>query len=119
VARLLEINVEFQSFFRKQPFFETDPVCLLARQLCFQNLGSHMTWDDIDRLVVNGGLQPQDGPMPIPVNIGPKKDPNDAIPQTFPDFLISGNRPRPIWMAWLPQARAAIEGLKAIGELDA
>ena len=121
VERLLAINVEFQSFFKKHPFFETDPVCRLARQLC---IGAHRGLPseaerDADRLCVNGGYEISSGPIPIAVNLGPKKDPNEAIPQTFPDFLLSGNRPRPLWMAWIPQARAAIEAQKKIEAADA
>lgn len=123
VARLLEINAEFQRFYRKHPFFETDPTCRLARELCIQHyiyrpadnpeFALAEAEQHADRLCINGGHELR-APVPVPVNLGPKADPNAAIPATFPDFLISGNRPRPLWTAWIPQAEAALAALKSI-----
>lgn len=133
VARLLEINTKIQSLFRKHPFFETDPTCRLAREMAVQEImlspGSVVTKnraeaeESADRLVVNGGFDPI-CPIPLCVNIGPKGKPIDdrgnvvADPKlhTFPDFLVAGNHPRPLWMAWIPQAQSAIAAADKLNE---
>ena len=122
VARLLEIDIKFRSFFRKHPFFETDPVCRLARQLCLDSLPDHDK-AEADRLVTNGGYELHNGPIPGclvmgPVAVGETYRPNGQW--AFLDFLVNGNHPRPIWMAWGPQASAAIDALKKLdGAADA
>lgn len=114
VARLLEINVKFQSFFRKHPFFETDQVCRLARQLCLDSLPDHDKLG-VDRLVTNGGYELHNGPIPGCVAIA-----EHSGRWAFLDFLVNGNHPRPLWMAWGPQAAAAIDALKKLdGAADA
>ena len=117
VERLLATQTEYQSFFRKHPYFETDPVCRLARQLCIMEVGDRGSWGNVDRLVTNSGYEVHGGPIPQSVDLGPQ--PVDEKRWTFPDFLISGNRPRPLWMAWLSQARAAIEAQDMIETANA
>ena len=120
VARLLEINVKFQSLFRKHPFFETDPVCRLARQLAIE---AGYRPEAIDLIAINGGYSLESGPVPMTYVTGPGPGANSKYDErhwAFPDFLTSGNRPRPIWMAWIPQAKMAIEALKKLdGVADA
>lgn len=106
VDQLLAINTEFRSFFRKHPFFETDPACRLARQLCMAALGTEEA-DAVDRLVTNSGHEP-DYPMAPVYCIGPRS-PLEQKPDIYPDFLIAANRPRPIWFAWLRIARTVID----------
>lgn len=120
VARLLEINVKFQSFFRKHPFFENDPVCRLARQLCLDSLPDHDK-AEADRLVTNGGYELHNGPSPGCLVLGPGIVVSEHSGRwTFLDFLVNGNHPRPIWMAWGPQAAAALDALKKLdGAADA
>ena len=123
VERLLAINTKLQSFFSKHPFFEADPVCRLARQMCLQTLPEYAQKEGgADRLVVNGGYEPQGGPAPMTYEVGPGPGENslhDPKHWAFVSFLTAGNRPRPIWMAWIPQARAAIEALKLLEAVDA
>ena len=120
VARLLEINTKFQSFFRKHPFFETDPVCRLARQLCLDSLPDYDK-AEADRLVTNGGYELHNGPIPGCLVLGPGVVVSEHSGRwAFLDFLVNGNHPRPIWMAWGPQAAAAIDALKKLnGAADA
>lgn len=115
---MLEISAEYQAFYKKHPYFETDPVCRLARELCLIAIGEHA---DADRLVANAGYELWGGDIPLTFNIGPDQRDQTGKPSkwVFPDYLTAGNKPRPLWLAWYRQAEAAIAALKKIETADA
>lgn len=119
VARLLEINAKIQSLFRKHPFFETDPVCRLAREMCIIELSDGRSRKDAeleaDRLVLNGNTSPTGGPIGPVWNRGPTVPRGDAkIAWHFVDMLCNAAYPRPLWMAWITLASAAIQAQRAL-----
>lgn len=119
VQRLLEANVEIQSFFKKHPFFETDPACRLARELCILELPEYDRKDGPDRLITNSGYEPVQAMHPL-VTPGPVNNlAHGRQPTLFLDFLVNSNRPRPLWMAWYRQAKAAIDAQAALKDRDA
>lgn len=103
VQTLLATAARYKAAFM-HPHFQNDPACRLAKQLASAQVGPELC----DAIVVNGGYSPQDGVRPIACHHTPLGN--------MTDYLAAGSRPRPVWMAWYPQAKAALEALKKLEE---
>lgn len=100
---LLALAERYKAAFM-HPSIQNDPVCRLAKQLASAQLGPELC----DAIVVNGGRSPSDGVGQIACHRTPVGN--------MVDFLCAGAAPRPVWMAWYPQAKAALEALKKLEE---